>query len=137
MITPEHVLSPLLKLSLTFTFRASLAEVSLIDDGLHNERTIKTYTERARTLGTFPEDTHYTRKSTQNGLQNSILGRLSPETIIEITRKLPASSAAAFALSCRNIYHILGPQYVSTLQRSLFSKRGFLKLLQRDIKEEY
>jgi hypothetical protein len=71
------------------------------------------------------------------GWENSILGQVTPEIILEITSHLPITSAACFALTCHSLCSILGTAYWEEL--GLVSKyenenrAELLSLLERDM----
>jgi len=62
----------------------------------------------------------------------SPLDKLSTELVQQIASYLRSSSAAAFSLSCRRIYFLIGTQYIESLVTSNHERLEFLDLLERD-----
>src|SRR5690349_10821434 len=65
----------------------------------------------------------------------SPFGKLSSELVERVAQHLPPSAAAAFTITCRPIWFILGNRYLDRLWADGFkeSRRRFLILLQRDL----
>ncbi|PMD19403.1 hypothetical protein NA56DRAFT_705574 [Hyaloscypha hepaticicola] len=64
-------------------------------------------------------------------LENSLLGRLPPELILEIADSLPPENAILFSLCCRYLYNTISATCIATLKKPL-DLSAFLELLAKD-----
>jgi len=84
-----------------------------------------------RKLERFP-GRHFVRKP-KGGLKNSPLATLPIEILQQIATYLAIVSAASFSLTCRQMYFVLGTQYLEYTVSCPYKIRQFLEVLEHDL----